>query len=234
MEKFYLLRTESDPKVIGVKNGITQANIDRSGYSQPEKYDDMIRVLGSNQYSEYKNKILDMDFEIQCARCLPEAKLTDFLLFGPFLHHCPFLVSERLYTTLSNFKFPVHKFFKAKVTWAEKTYKYHMLYMPPSINNFIDYSRSTFRSSFDVNDESAYNFSSECDFLDFAKNNIGTTGKDIFLNKNFCDNLDLFYLNYIGFIISERLKNVLESSGITSGSKILPAYGDVPWLTVTR
>lgn len=234
MEKFYLLRTDSDPKVIGVKNGITQAKIDRAGYSQPEKYDDMIRVLGSNSYSEYKDKILDMDIEIQCVRCLPGAKLTDFLLFGPFLHHCPFLISDRLYSTLSNVKMPVHKFFKAKVVWSEETYKYHMLYMPPSINNPIDYSISTFRSSFDIDDEITYKFSSEYDFMDFAKKNIGTTGKKIFLNKNFRENLDIFYLNYIGFLISERLKNVLESSGITSGSKILPAYGNVPWPTVTR
>lgn len=120
MSVFYILRTESDPEILGVKNGIKQASIKRAGFCEPQKYDDLIKFLGSNQYWELKDKIDSVEFDLQCVELLPRAKLTHFLLFGPHLMNCPFLVSERLFSILSEAKLPYHKLFPAKVSQRKR------------------------------------------------------------------------------------------------------------------
>lgn len=229
MREFYILRTESDPTILGFRNGIKQASIKRAGFHEPQKYDDIMKFLGSNQYWEFKDKIDGAEFELQCVEMLPKAQLTHFLLFGPHLMHCPFLASERLFSVLSKAKLPYHKAFPAEVMDAKGSYRYYLPYIPPLVGNVIDYSRSTFCSSFDNFKTDTYHFASAEEATAFTKENVGTIGREIYLSEEFDRDLDVFVLDHAGIIISQKFKKSLESAGTTSGSKILPAFGEVPW-----
>lgn len=229
MNKFYLLRTDSDPKIIGVNNGIKQASIKRAGFVDPQKYDKILEILGTGHHEEFKNNWKRFDFELQCVEMLPKAKLTDFLQFGPHLIHCNFLVSDKLFTLLSRKNMSPHRFFPAKVMSSYGIHIYYLPYIPNLDDNIIDFSKSVYRAGNDILGNDTCSFASPEEKYLFFKENLLMSGKEIYLNSNFDKTCDLFILNEVGIVISENLKNELEALNLASGARILPAFGNVRW-----
>lgn len=229
MGEFYLLRTDSDPKILGVKNGGKQASIKRSGYTEPQKYDELIRVIGTNYYWENKHEFLDFDFDIQCVEMLPQANMTNFLHFGPYLRDCPFLISQKLFEVISKKNICSHRFFPATVIDTDSEYKFMMLLIQDLEHQVVDFSKSTYRSPFDVAENNFFSFHSNEEKERFAIQNSGLIGDSIYLNHFFDKSLDLFSLQDVGLVVSRNLKTELEMLGLVSGVKFLPAFGDVAW-----
>lgn len=228
MSIYYLIRSESEPSKIGVKNGIKQADIIRDGYRNPEKFDYLIDQLGTNKYWEIKDTLGDANFEIECARLLPEAKRTEFLQFGPALMNCHFLISNKVLLFLLKYTIQNHHFFKAKVIEGIKEWDYFLFFLFPLYNSFIDFEKSTFFTGNDLLGKKFHTFNNEVEKQCFEKNNYGLKIQEFHL-KNEARALDLFVIDGAHIAISERLKLDLESKQLASGIKILPAFGEVPW-----
>src|SRR5687768_5975392 len=108
---YYRLRLLSDPKVIGVRNGIMQVELDESKYLDKEAYK-RIRTyfFGLNWWEKERFPPFDFLFHAQILR---GAKLTDFLSFGPSFIGCPFLIHNKVAKVFSQFNMQEHRLFPA-------------------------------------------------------------------------------------------------------------------------
>jgi hypothetical protein len=233
MNNYYLLRGESSPLSVGIKNGESQAQIERDGYRNPDKFDILIRQLGTNYYWEIKDSIADLDYDVEYVRLLPDAKRTHFLQFGPSLMNCPFLVSRLVVSVLAEYKLQKYRFFNAKVVRDGESWDYSLLFLSPQYDNLINYEKSVFYTGNELSGKQFHVFRNAKEKLEFSKNNFGLKIKKFHLLDRF-NNLDLFSISGAEIGMSERLKNHLESRELATGVKILPAFGDVSWATINQ
>lgn len=233
MSRFYLLNRNSDPNVLGIKNGIKQADVDRTGFKNPEKFDQLKECLGTNKYWDIKDSIIHMNFEIQCVRMLPKAKLTNFLQFGPALMNCPFLISESVASLFANYKILNSRLFPAEVMSGQNKFTYYMFYVESISYEMIDFSKSVFFSGSEITGKKLFSFGCAEERVSFLKKNpLLLREEEIWLSGSFPTS-DLFALG-AQIIISEKLKIDIEDFSLCSGSVMLPAYGEVPWMKLSQ
>lgn len=235
MCNYFLLRRQSDPHVLGVKNGIKQAEISKSGFPNPEKYDYLKNVLGSNNYWDAKDAIDDLDIELQYVELLSEAKLTDFLQFGPALINCPFLISEKVSSVFHRFKIYKCSLFPAVVVDKSQKYTYFLPHFARTSDEVIDFSRSVFYIGNHITEKQEYAFLSAEDKNAFLKKNVSLKPERLYLRDTFDFSLDLFVMSDGEIVVSESFKTELLQSECTSGIKFLPAFGDnLQWVSIRK
>jgi hypothetical protein len=232
MPCFYILRNSSNPQVIGVNDGSSQAVINRSGYSNPQNYDELIKYLGSNEYEKLIKDLHQQKFSIEEVILKPNANMTNFLSFDPYLINCPFLISEHVAHILKESNLPEYKIYRANVLAQNQYHPYFLLYMPALDQSAIDFKKSTFCSDLDL-DATTYRFQSKNELEMFSKEKLGIRAKEIFLIWHLIQDMDMFELASTGIIISEKLKLKLERESACSGASILPAHGNVLWSKVS-
>ncbi|WP_374516868.1 hypothetical protein [Undibacterium squillarum] len=169
--KYYILRSDSDPKVLGVSNGIKQVEIRKNGFENKTEYERLMEILGANEYWNYVDKIQNLEFNIENAELIKGANLTDFLQFGPHLFSCPFLISEAVKEILIGFNLSGIKFWPAKVVKNRQKLNYYLLHINSIPNNAIDFKRSTFYVGNSLNGGKYYQFENSGEFQAF-KNRI--------------------------------------------------------------
>ncbi|WP_197076929.1 hypothetical protein [Hymenobacter terrenus] len=96
MTGYYKLTLPSDPKILGIRNGIMQVEI------CDEVFLSAIRPALFNG-TEVPLSDEAKAMTINCIRVLPRAKLTDILSFGPMLSWFPFLMKRATLAILSSF-----------------------------------------------------------------------------------------------------------------------------------
>jgi hypothetical protein len=235
MCRFFLLRRQSDPKELGVKNGIKQAEILKKGYSDPEKYNYLIEVLGTNSYWHIKDSVDKLDIELQYVELLPGSKLTDFLQFGPALINCPFLISNSVSSVFSRHNIGNCTLFSSVVTDKVHEYPYFLCHFSRMPDNIIDFSRSLYFTGNIISGKQMHNFSSVEEKNNFLKENINLKAEVIYLSESFDASLDLFVMSDSEIVVSEKLKDDLIRSKCYSGVKFLPAFGtDLQWVAVNH
>jgi hypothetical protein len=219
---YYLLRHVSDPKIIGVKNGGSQVEIDENGFKDKEKYTRLLEFFDSFSYWQKKSFTPDFSYSIQCARLLKNAKLTDFLEFRPFLMACPYMVSDRVKTVFSKFRFSEHYYMPVDVYDANRLVaKYNLLYCPLLDYDIVDFPKSLFfTGNAFLRTKKIHSFNSREEHLRFLKSNALVGEEKIHLSKLFDKALDFFYPRFGGLYISERLKEAIIQERFT-GIKVL-------------
>jgi hypothetical protein len=142
---YYPLIRNSDPKVIGVHNGIMQVMIESDLYFDEQEYNRLIAG-----FSDYENNIENTffshaHFEI-LANLLPKAKLTDFLLYGPKLNGCPFIISDKVSELLKGFKIQNYKTYPVSLYKDGNLFNnsYRLFHCPVQSHEIIDFKKSTF------------------------------------------------------------------------------------------
>jgi len=93
MGHYYILGVDVEPKVIGVRDGCAQAEIQRSGFKDKKAYDRSLAFLGSYDSWTRAQDEPDFNIELQRVQMRKSAKPTDFMLFAPVLI---VFISERL------------------------------------------------------------------------------------------------------------------------------------------
>lgn len=221
MKKYFILRKSSDAKVIGVKNGITQAKINREGF---EKYDELIKHLGSFDSPSKADFFYCPDMEIENVQLLKGAKLTKFLSFEPFLIHCPFLISEDTYSIFKKFNVQDHVAYKAAVNSHGCVYSYFLFYCKSLSKDFVDYSETLFFTGNKITGKNQIKFSSREEETAYIKN-VGSNYhlEQITLRSDQLMNQDFIVAPYRDIYVSEELKDELQKNA-ADGIEFLPAY----------
>lgn len=226
MNKYYVLSIDPDPKVIGVRDGGSQAVIQRSGFSDKNIYDKVLSFLGSYDSWLRENEEPSFAIELQCVRLKKSAKTTDFMQFGPALMNCPFLVSEKSRSLLNNYKISKHKFYPSVVqtNFCEQL-KYQLFFCMSLDLKVIDFKNSIIYEGLQISNNTILEINSIQEYESIKK----STSKLIrfnkyVLNEFFDKNLDMFVLGSNVFV-SECLRYELLKADLT-GIEITPAFGD--------
>ena len=218
--KYYRLKLSSEPKIIGVKNGIYQVEIDKKKYASPKYYDRLLNFFSSQGWFE---KEQTPNFEVHIhANMLKSAIMTDFLQFSPALMACDFLVNNRVLDVFRNFNIQNHMLFPVTIYQGNKVIdeNYSLFFLPYLDYDIIDFPKSTFFSGNRILGKQHHQFENLTQFRTALKEISPLIGVEILhLNEKFDKKLDLFRGRLGRMNISEQLKDAIVSAGL-SGVKL--------------
>ena len=218
--KFYKLSVSSEPKVIGVNNGVYQGNIAWKKFELKNSEKKIKEGYFSlKKHLENKKIIEPIDFEIEYIEALKAAKLTDFFTYSPILWGVNYFVTKKVKDLLGSFKLPLSAFIPANIFHKGIKYEYYAFYVPVHYReDSFDFSNSVFYDGLpnSMKPKQYLNFNSIDDYRNCKPGTLKQSEKLAF-NNNFDNTLDLFDSLYIGkgYIISESLKLAMEEAAVT-------------------
>lgn len=212
---YYSLDTDSDPKVIGVRNGAYQVELDTKRYEKDVFAKLSAFFIGGRQLAT--NKIYpDLDYKFYFKK-LKSAKETSFMCFTPYLNNCHFLIDNNALELLKKFNIQKYKAYEALV-YDTKTEifnnNYRLFYSVIQDWNLVDFENTVFiTGGFGSIPKHEYKFKDENEYKNF-RGGI-TSVKSLTLTREFDTSLDLFYVRVGGLLVSEKLKLELEKNNLT-------------------
>ena len=218
---FYNIRLDWDPKVIGVKNGVYQVELDKNAYDK-NSYALLDSLFISNAFNvSQANPELNLKFYF---KKLKSAKTTSFMSFSPSLNHCHFLVQKNILELFKLFNVQHYRDFDA-VIYDSPTENinnsFRLFYLVLQDWDVIDFKNTCFTSGgFGNSPKIEHTFADENELKAFSK--IAKV-KTLALSKNFNSSLDLFLTRLGGIFVSEKLKLAIEehnASGIKFNNEV--------------
>lgn len=210
---YYNIRLDWDPKVIGVKNGIYQVELDKKAYDK-KTYTILDSLFISGEFSA-KQEYPEVDFKFYFKK-LKSANKTSFISFTPYLKHGHFLVHEKILEIFESFNIQHHKAFEAVIYDSPNENldnNYRLFYCVLKDWEVIDFENTVFTSGgFGNNPKIEHKFSDENDMRKF--NGIAKV-KTLALSQSFDTSLDFFHTRLGGLFVSEKLKLALEENSAT-------------------
>jgi len=207
--KYYKLDLVSDPKIIGVNNGIAQIELDENRYSD-KQYLDAINDFFSGIDWWDRDPVPPIEIKFY-AKKIKGAILTDFLSFSPFFMACPFIIKKSVYFAIKHlniakhYSFPVIIFDKEKILSED----YLLIYMPLIGYEIVDFEKSVFYTYGKNREKVVLSIESPQAFNEKKKDMLISIDTLVF-NSNLDSGIDMFYPRLGDFYISERLRMVLE------------------------
>lgn len=212
--KYYELSVSSEPKIIGVRNGVNQGKIKWKQFKSKSSEKKIIHFF-LDKLGESLDKIEPIDFEIEYVEAYKTAKMTDFFIFTPALYGVNFLVSNKVVELLKRFHLPIHTYIPAQIYHKDILYQYYGLYIPQYYTKkALVIEKCVFNKGNNVKKE-FITFKKLEDYLNYKENYL--SAEKITFNKTVDTTLDLFQSIFFGysFLISEKLKMAIEEAGVT-------------------
>ena len=218
---YHSFKTDSEPKIIGVKDGMSQVEIRPEGFANNTAYQEIESFFAHDTYWSKSNHVPPYPFVIEYAKLRSKAKLTDFLEFSPFFMACPFMVSRRAKVVLSNyyinpiFFFDVRIFDKGDLV----TEDYCLVYCPYLNYDAIDFAKSKFRVNLGLPSMPKWEYHnfSNLEYYQIFKtlNRKSIELESMIMSDKFDSNLDFFSCRIGPMYMSERLKLAIEEARLT-------------------
>jgi hypothetical protein len=213
------MRGPSDPKIIGVRDGGSQAQIDREGFidkSAYDKYYDFFAERDSTIWSKL-DKIPNFEFTLEYVRLRTGAKLTDFLVYYPEAFGANFLMSEKAVRVLEQHKLPLYKKYPARVYYNENDFVlYQLVYFPALDYDIVNFSATIFYEGDEINSPEEFERVRPKSAFDI---------EELVLTKNFDKSLDILNTKVTyEFIITSKLKEAIEKERL-SGINLIGQKG---------
>lgn len=210
---YYNIELSWDPKIIGVKNGVYQVELDKNAYDK-KTYARLNSFFISNEFTA-KQEYSEIDFQF-CFKKMKSAKMTSFMSFSPNLKHSHFLIQNNVLKLFKKFRIQYFKDYHALIYDVETKNSddsYRLFYSVLQDWNSINFEKTIFTSGgFGKNPLVEHSFSDESEMKKF--NGI-TKVRTLALAKDFDTSLDFFHTRLGGIFISERLKKALEENNVT-------------------
>ena len=215
---YYQLKSESDPKIIGVKNGVHQGEIKWEKFNNQKTHGIIEEYFSLGKYRKNVDSIEPYDFQIDYVEAYKSAKMTDFFSFTPRLWGIDFFLSTNVKLLLETFNLPTKAFIPAFIYHKGIQYQYWALYIPVSYReDSVNFKKSIFFEKIGLLQSKQILFDNVNEYL----NNRFVHAQKITLNNLFDKKLDLFttLFNGYGYYLSEGLKKAIEKNNFT-GIKI--------------
>ncbi|RYD69605.1 MAG: hypothetical protein EOP53_26905 [Sphingobacteriales bacterium] len=205
---------DSDPKVIGVRNGVHQGEINWTRFQNPSGQKTIEDYFSLEKYQRNIDTIEPHPFEIEYVDAHKNAALTHFFGFNPKLWGVEFFVEDKVKALLDKFRLPNHSYIPTNIYQHGKLQHYWALYIPYSYRvESIDFPNSVFFEGSPISGKKLRQFR---DFEEWNRNKVFRTEKLAF-NANFDSTLELFVTSFAGagYYISGKLKNAIEETHLT-------------------
>ncbi|MCC6280694.1 MAG: hypothetical protein IT262_08845 [Saprospiraceae bacterium] len=181
-----------------------------------EKWPWLTDRWGENSYTmtPLKGRI-EFDIVFPYFELAKRAKLTDWVS-AVNVDRNYLMVSTRLLALLKGFVLDEYQYFPVPVHTPNKIVDYHLIYFPwPRQDDFINWEKSTFRRITKSGENILLQFEN-AKARNLAKDAHEIQIEKIIINTNKIT-MDVFRFRsfHLGFYVSERLKNAMESAGMT-------------------
>ena len=202
-----------EPKIIGVKNGIYQVELDKKFYDE-KTYQELESLFIGGEFSA-KQSYPDVNFKFVFKK-LKSAKKTSFMSFTPHMKHAHFLVDERVISMFRQFNIQRHNYYEAIIYDSPNENidtSYSLFYSVLQDWDVIDFENTVFTSGgYGNNPKTEHSFKDVNDMRNF--NGI-TKVKILALSEKFDTSLDFFYTRLGGYFVSEKLRFELKRLNLT-------------------
>lgn len=215
--KYYSIDVSSDPKVIGIRNGIYQIEIGEENFTSNQTYEKVIDFFLHSNYWQHESVIPNFPIELKRIKLLKRAVLTDIMGYSGHLIGCPFAVSERIVNVFSHFRIQNNYLYPIELhTYEGKRIitPYYLFYCPFLGFDVVDYKNSIFYSGDDLlGDKQYHTIRSSDDYLALLDLNpfIHFDKLTIIPQKE----LDLYQLRTGGLFMSDALREAIELMKLT-------------------
>ncbi|SHF25720.1 hypothetical protein SAMN03080594_103107 [Arenibacter palladensis] len=217
MKRYIPITLESEPSIIGVKNGIYQCEIKPKKFKSLIEYKKLSDFYDGYEFDSKKNRKINGVSEIEYCQLLKKAYLTNILSFSPHLFGCHFVIDEKTHSIFKNFNFGEYSEFIPLKLFDNKGQlvreKYYLLFQDLILNSWIDFKNSVFYKGHSfTNDKENISFNSPIDY----KEELFVNTENIVLNDNFDSSLDFFTTRIdTNYFVSENLLLEMEKNGLT-------------------
>jgi hypothetical protein len=224
---YFIMRSSSDPKIIGVRDGGSQAKIDREKFSEKSNYDKFFDFFAKRDSTIWLklDKVPSFDFELEYVGLRNGAKLTDFLVYYPEAFGANFLMSEKAIHVLEQHNLPIHKKYSAKVYYNERDFiLYKLVYFPALGYDMVNFSKTIFYKGSEITGKEHFKINSPQEF-ELLRPKSAFDIEELVLTNSFDKKLDLFNTKTTyEFIISAKLKDAILKEKLT-GINLIEAKG---------
>ena len=199
-----ILRVSSEPKVIGVNNGIYQIELDKSCFSDGKEFERF--VLGFQE-----DTTISINYpQPLIYKVLKKAKLTDFMGYSQYLKGIPFVLSAKAVNVFKDFTLKEHSLIE--ITLREnKDASYYLFRYPFTENSKIKFEKSVFYTQIPGQEKVYHKIHNENEFMAFWNQNALWKAEKFVLDEPEA-NYDCIRLRIGGVFISERLQKAIETN----------------------
>lgn len=217
MYKYYKITKSSEPKIIGVRNGVHQGEIVWKNFKSKTAEKNFLKdYFTLEKFRNSQIHSLPEGIEIEYVKAYKMAKMTDIFGYTPALLGICYLISQKFKEILEKFNLPYIQFVPVHIYQEEKHFQYWGPYIPSYYTeDSFDIEKSTFREKW-INRFEPKVYLDIKNIEDY-KNAKFFEPEDLYFNNKFDKTLDLFDYNYskASYIISERLKNAIIEAKLT-------------------
>lgn len=216
MKHYYQISQSSDPKIIGVRNGVHQGEIIWKNFqSKTSEKDFLYDLFTLEKFKSNQLQELPEGIEIEYVKAYKMAKMTDIFGYFPRLFGINYFISSKFKEVLEQFTLPYVQFIPVNVYQEDKYFQYWAPYMPIHYReDSCDLEKSTFRRMW-INRKKPKEYLEINNILDYKSASFFEP-ENLYFNDKFDTSIDLFdYIFSGGYIISEYLKDAIVGAKLT-------------------
>ncbi len=217
---YYIIRKSSDPKIIGVKDGLSQVLIDEQSFLSKDYYKKFSTFFSPQRYlidPNATNAIPDFNVKVDRAQLLKSAKLNDFIDYHYILPQTPFIISKKIKNIFESLKLKGIYFYPVNIYSNDKAIEdeYFLLYTFQVEYNAIIFHKSILVKDLHFEPYQVINISS-VDELNKSKEDYGLSQfKKLTLKKESLFNNDFIVTTMSEIFISELLRDIFIQEKVT-------------------
>lgn len=217
MKKYFQISQSSEPKIIGVRNGVHQGEIVWENFKSNSAENDFLNNLFTlDKFKANQIQPLPEGIEIEYVKAYKMAKMTDIFGFTPALYGISYFISSKFKEVLEKFNLSYVQFIPVHIYQEDNHFEYWAPYISKHYNeeNF-DFKKSIFyEKTYGANKPIVH--VTVNNMVDYISRRFNIEPEVLFYNDKFESNLDLLIsLNCYGFVVSEQLKDTLVEAKIT-------------------
>jgi hypothetical protein len=212
--------------VIGVTNGIYQAEYDSTSFSSKVAYEKFTSYFHKFGFKENSDMFNNANIEIQFLNALRNAKVTDFLSYSPHIPFVPFLISLEAKAILDTFFLPKHRYFKtnirSKSLFSHSDKAFFFFFCPHFESVYVNFTKSQLsenKTQVDNNNKATstlipHDIKSEEHYEVLIRKLSSSRLTRVCLNP-ILKKYDIIPLNLGYTLISDSLKSAIEKDGLS-------------------
>lgn len=216
--KYYQIGITADPKIVGVKNGIYQVEIEKETMQRDIAFDEFLGFFDSKNahFWESQDIVKTLIIPKIKAKLLKGAKITDIMGYTENISFFNELFSEKYINILAAFNIGDYSTFEVII--ENVTEKYYLLFIKKIRSIEINFEKSLLYTGFKPRNYKVeyYKIHNYTEYREFKQNNPLAKFEKIFIPKKY-SGLDIIDIQAINKpFYSEKLIDFLLDCGVTN------------------
>ncbi len=225
---FKQIGISSEPKVIGVTNGLYQVKIDEKNLKNNPNYTQIERFFNEIDVWEFlrvQEQIFQLKIKCLTGKLLKKAKPTDIMGFSPFIFGFKYIVSQNFVDCLINEMVESNEFHLFKIDVKGLDLDYYLFFVPMIPSSEIDFSKSLLFPEKDLltGNRRYFDVANHGQYRELLKSNAFIRWEKIVISKKYQNNgiinlqgtSELFFSNsLVEKLLSQSLTNLVVKDNI--------------------